>query len=205
MEHERLFWVKTTQEAYFSKEISLLNQNKCLSNANNLSKFIPFTDSLGMLRIGGRLKNTLIDPEAKYPLLLPRESDLSTLIIADAHEKTLHGGAQIMLAFLRQSYWILGGSTPIKSYVLHSVRYTRLRCTTAYGPTTFNKSYTIKSISQLRSRLCRSTHDENLERPFSKNLQNLHRPLRVFLNICNSSQSSVLLTYELVAFLLPLQ
>lgn len=47
---------------------------------------------LGLLRVGGRLHYAQIDLEAKHPFILPMRSPLTTLVIEDAHRRSLHGG-----------------------------------------------------------------------------------------------------------------
>ncbi|XP_011864758.1 PREDICTED: uncharacterized protein LOC105560332 [Vollenhovia emeryi] len=52
---------------------------------------------------------------------------LSSLIIAYAHQRTLHGGTQLTLSHIRQQYWILGGRAPVKSHILRCVTCARQR------------------------------------------------------------------------------
>ncbi|XP_011859873.1 PREDICTED: uncharacterized protein LOC105557285 [Vollenhovia emeryi] len=52
---------------------------------------------------------------------------LSSLIIAHAHQRTLHGGTQLTLSHIRQRYWILGGRAPVKSHILRCVTCARQR------------------------------------------------------------------------------
>ncbi|XP_011163133.1 uncharacterized protein LOC105198179 [Solenopsis invicta] len=85
----------------------------------------------GLLRVGGRLHHAKIDTEAKHPIILPKRSPLTTLIIAEAHYRTLHGGTQLTLGLIRRSYWILGGRAPVRSFILRCVRCTRYRGTRA--------------------------------------------------------------------------
>lgn len=44
--------------------------------------------------------------EKKHPIIIPLKSRLSWLIMHDAHKQTLHGGVQLMMAFLHKAYWI---------------------------------------------------------------------------------------------------
>ncbi|XP_011877529.1 PREDICTED: uncharacterized protein LOC105567318, partial [Vollenhovia emeryi] len=83
--------------------------------------------STGLLRIGGRLQSALLPPNAKHPLILPKESALTTLIISDAHSRTLHGGTQTTVAFLRNDYWIIGGRSPVRAFILRCVLCARFR------------------------------------------------------------------------------
>ena len=80
-----------------------------------------------MIRVGGRLNNAHIAYGSKHPAILPRHSRLSDLIIDQAHRQTLHGGTQLTLAQLRQTYWIIGGRAPVKSHILRCVVCARQR------------------------------------------------------------------------------
>ncbi|XP_044583030.1 uncharacterized protein LOC123264053 [Cotesia glomerata] len=81
----------------------------------------------GVLRVGGRLRNALLDPEERHPAILPRQSPLTSILIDDSHRKTLHGGTQLTLADLRKSVWIIGGRVPVRSFILRCVICTRHR------------------------------------------------------------------------------
>lgn len=52
-------------------------------------------------------------------------------MIADFHERTLHGGVQVVLSALRQQYWIIGGRSLVSSYIRRCIKYIRYRATTA--------------------------------------------------------------------------
>ena len=55
-----------------------------------------------LLRVGGCLAHSLLEEDAKYPLILPANCHLTSLIIQGAHQRTLHGGVQSTLATLRR-------------------------------------------------------------------------------------------------------
>ncbi|XP_046802094.1 uncharacterized protein LOC124418771 [Lucilia cuprina] len=116
---------------YLPSKIKALHAGQQLQNSHPLSKFTPFIDAYGLLRVGGRLRNALIDPNAKHPILLPSKSTFTNLLIAEAHEKTLHGGVQVMSVYLWQSYWILGGRSAIKAFNHRCVRCAKIRGVTA--------------------------------------------------------------------------
>ncbi|XP_015125448.1 uncharacterized protein LOC107047211, partial [Diachasma alloeum] len=114
----RLFWVKITQHQYFVSELRVLLRNQQLPRNHQLAKFTPTLDEEGIMRLGGRLKNSELHPEQIHPIILPRRSRFTTLVIAEAHQKTLHGGTQLTLAYTRQRYWILGGRGTVRAYIL---------------------------------------------------------------------------------------
>ncbi|XP_044005614.1 uncharacterized protein LOC122850549 [Aphidius gifuensis] len=97
------------QRLYFHEVIKQLSKGEALSRSSPLIKLTPFLYKDGALRVGGRLSRSLMTSDHKNPLILPRESKLTELILNECHVNTLHGGAQLMLATLRQQYWIVGG------------------------------------------------------------------------------------------------
>ncbi|XP_018377652.1 PREDICTED: uncharacterized protein LOC108770515 [Trachymyrmex cornetzi] len=129
----RYFWIRQIQKGHFHHDIKILERGGSLPKSNPLIRLTPFIDELGLLRVGGRLQHANLNADAKHPFLLPKQSPLTRLIIADAHLQTLHGGTQITLAHTRQQYWILGPkdtSDPIKIYTLlssHSGCLVRMR------------------------------------------------------------------------------
>lgn len=127
----RTFWLKHTQQAYFHHELQICTSETSLPRSHPLLKLAPFVDADGILRVGGRLKNSLLDPDGRHPAILPRDSEFSRLLISDIHSRMLHGGAQVVLATLRQQYWILGGRAPVSAFIRRCVQCTRHRATTA--------------------------------------------------------------------------
>ncbi|XP_043267674.1 uncharacterized protein [Venturia canescens] len=127
LENSRLYWVKAIQGAYFTSELKTLTSGYTLPKSHPITRLTGFIDHQGILRVGGRLKHSALQPDCKHSVILPRDSPLTALLIADAHERTLHGGTQLTLAYLRQSCWIIGGRGPVRSYILRCVRCARFR------------------------------------------------------------------------------
>jgi len=121
------FWVRHIQNIHFHREIEILKKGEQLSKSSSLTKLTPFIDSTGLLRVGGRLQKADLPYDEKHPFILPRMSKFTTLVIAEAHLKTLHGGTQLTLAYTRLQYWIVGGRAPIRSFILRCVRCARHR------------------------------------------------------------------------------
>ncbi|XP_018375979.1 PREDICTED: uncharacterized protein LOC108769463, partial [Trachymyrmex cornetzi] len=125
----RYFWIRQIQKGHFHHDIKILERGGSLPKSSPLIRLTPFIDELGLLRVGGRLQHANLNADAKHPFLLPKQSPLTRLIIADAHLQTLHGGTQITLAHTRQQYWILGGRIPVRSFILKCVTCARYRQT----------------------------------------------------------------------------
>ncbi|XP_044595818.1 uncharacterized protein LOC123272871 [Cotesia glomerata] len=117
LERAKLTLIKFTQGQYFTREIHTLQDGDGLPINNCVTKLTPFIDHQGVLRVGGRLKNALLDPEEKHPAILPRQSPLTEILIDDSHRKTLHGGTQLTLADLRKSAWIIRGRVSVRSFI----------------------------------------------------------------------------------------
>jgi len=127
LDSAKSYWVKKIQQEAFPQEIKMIAEKRALLKTSPLLRLTPFLDPNGLLRVGGRLQSALLSSSAKHPLILPRKSVLTSLIISDAHLRTLHGGTQVTLAVLRTEYWIIGGRTPVRSYILKCVRCARYR------------------------------------------------------------------------------
>ena len=86
----------------------------------------PFVDK-GVLRVGGRLNNADIPQESKHPIILPRKSNVTTLIIRDAHERLGHAGRGHVLARLREKYWIVGANSAVRQLISSCVTCRRTK------------------------------------------------------------------------------
>jgi len=121
------FWICRVQEACFAPEIRSLQRGEDLPRSSSLAHLTPFLDEDGIMRLGGRVQHSSLDAECGNPVIFPRHSPLTTLVIRQAHQRTLHGGVQLTLYTLRQGYWIVGGLAPVRSYILRCVTFTRHR------------------------------------------------------------------------------
>ncbi|CAK1584170.1 unnamed protein product [Parnassius mnemosyne] len=111
--------IKKCQKQYFNDRIT--------DKKGKFSSLNPYKDDNGLWRVSGRLQLAQIEIERKHPILIPRASNLATLIVANAHEKTLHGGPQLMINFIRSRYWIINLKNLVKSYIhkcITCLRYT---------------------------------------------------------------------------------
>lgn len=122
IDDERMFWIRTEQSVSFSEEINSLKNGKELSSKSKLLQFNPFLDRNGVLRIGGRLKEALIDFDSKHQIIIPKNSILSRLIINDAHKMTKHGGTQLTMTYTRTQYWIIDTRKAVRNQIHKCVK-----------------------------------------------------------------------------------
>lgn len=123
--------IKIIQQEVFDQEIQMLQNNKQVMKGSKLYSLDPFIDSDGVIRVGGRLHNSQLSYDKKHPIILPYDHYVTSLIIRDAHLKTLHGGNKLTLAYVRQKYWIISGKRKVKSLINKCVKCIRYKGTTA--------------------------------------------------------------------------
>lgn len=110
------YWIKSEQERFFSLEIDCCIQKKELKKSSKIYNFGSLLDDDQILRMDGRLHNAPIPYDARHPIILHQDSNLSRLLVAEAHRNTIHGGTQLMLNYLRQRFWILQARKLVKQY-----------------------------------------------------------------------------------------
>ncbi|XP_035457903.2 uncharacterized protein LOC118281435 [Spodoptera frugiperda] len=123
---------RNVQRLEFSSEYDLLLKNQHIPTKSKICKLSPYLDKKGILRVGGRLNKTNLPPGMKNPAILPRKHRLTELLINQAHIATLHGGARLTLAFIRQHYWIIGGNRAVKTQLRQCIRCHRFKPTENY-------------------------------------------------------------------------
>ena len=109
--------IKIAQNLNFSEELIQLSRQLDVKGKSKLLSLNPILDHNGIMRVGGRLRHANISESMRHPIILSHASPLSKLIVSDAHIRTLHGGPQLMLNFIRSKYWILGIKNLVKKHV----------------------------------------------------------------------------------------
>ena len=103
-----LIW--SAQRDEFS-EYDLLKKDKPLPNASKLQNLQPRIDKSGVMRVEGRTQNAdFLAYEAKHPIILPRHSWVTCLIVQYQHIAAKHAvGVNHTWALLMQRYWVIAG------------------------------------------------------------------------------------------------
>ncbi|XP_074648999.1 uncharacterized protein LOC141904317 [Tubulanus polymorphus] len=109
--------IRCQQRKYYSDEFESLkkDEKKRVKRCSPLHKFDTFIDESGILRVGGRTSRASVPFEARHPIILPKLSHLSRLLIRETHADMGHLGKQAVLSKLRENYWIQGGPGLVKS------------------------------------------------------------------------------------------
>ncbi|RVE42242.1 hypothetical protein evm_013101 [Chilo suppressalis] len=106
--------IKYYQSLVYGKEIEELRIKERVNKRSSLITLTPFLDKSGLIRVGGRLRNASILDATKNPIIIPQNQHLTRLIVQEAHTKTLHGGIQLMMAYIRTKYWVIGLKSAVK-------------------------------------------------------------------------------------------
>ena len=101
-----LLWIKSEQG--FILKNKEFNQVKLSLNL--------FTDEKGLLRLGSRLKESLMSFENAHPILL-RHSYFTRLLVECMHKEVLHSGLHATLNYIRSRFWICRGRHISPKYI----------------------------------------------------------------------------------------
>lgn len=128
--------IKQVQGVYFNKEIKLLKSQGIIPKNSKLRSLCPMLDENEILRVGGRIQQSRAEYDTQHPIIIPAKNHLGKLIILDAHKRTMHGGPQIMLNYIRSKYWIMRAKDQVKKIYRECVvcvRYSKKKGTQLMG------------------------------------------------------------------------
>lgn len=108
--------IKIVQHIDFHSDFESIEKQQEVKT-KSLLKLKPFVSEQGLLRVGGRLQNADLPDETKHPLILTKSNPLSKLLVLDAHQCTLHGGATLTLSFINRKFWIISGAQLAKQVI----------------------------------------------------------------------------------------
>ena len=113
----------------FQDRDSARRRNDTLKKTSSLYKLHPFLDKNGLLRIGGRIRRAEVPLEVKHPLILPKKSHISDLIVRYFHESVgHHQGRGVTHNTMRQAgYWIVDGRSTVARTISKCVTCRRFR------------------------------------------------------------------------------
>ena len=128
----RRLWVKFVQAEHYSIELGFCRNNPATVHRGmrlptSLLKQLDLRlDQDGILRVGTRLQNAVIPDSVKYPVLLPKESHFTKLVITDTHTRLCHAGVRQILSSVRGLYWVPQARRTIAKLVRACVKCRRV-------------------------------------------------------------------------------
>ena len=77
-----------------------------------------FVDDDGVMRCRGRIENSDLPYDSKFPIYIPRRSRLAELIVLQAHDAVFHQKVRSTLTEIRTTYWIPRGRQLVKNVLI---------------------------------------------------------------------------------------
>ena len=116
-------------EDQFEDRQKARKRNNTVKLTSNLHKLDPFLDKDGLLRVGGRLKSSTSPFEIKHPLIVPKNSHVTVLLIRQFHHgKQHHQGYGMTHNAIRQAgYYIINGRSVVSHIIAKCVICRKLR------------------------------------------------------------------------------
>nr|CAI5865091.1 unnamed protein product [Callosobruchus analis] len=97
--------IRISQLLSFPSDYQRLKEGNNLSSSSRILSLSPFMDRDGLIRVGGRLKNSNLPYCRKHPILLNSSHYLTKVIIRKAHLDLLHAGTEQVLSHVRETFW----------------------------------------------------------------------------------------------------
>nr|XP_044248476.1 uncharacterized protein LOC123002408 [Drosophila takahashii] len=119
--------VRSIQQVHLWSDLICISEKGQVALSSSTSSLNPFVDEFGILRVGGRLKNSTLDFNARHPIILPRSHPVTVAMILYFHERNLHAGPRALLAIIRHQYWPVGGRKLVASVVNKCIRCFRAK------------------------------------------------------------------------------
>ena len=83
------------------------------------------------MRVGGRFRFANLESASKHPVILPKASHITSLIICHYHKRTNHQGRGITLNEIRScGYWIVAGSSLVSKHISKCITCRKVRSAT---------------------------------------------------------------------------
>ncbi|XP_008189994.1 uncharacterized protein LOC103311931 [Acyrthosiphon pisum] len=114
--------VQITQRIHFPQLIKLISSSSSSIKPRSIACLTPFIDASGIIRVGERLRRSTAPEDFKYPVLIPKSSALTFLLIRYYHITGMHAGPQLVASLLSSQFWIVSGRSTfvtLFSNVLH--------------------------------------------------------------------------------------
>ncbi|XP_060566919.1 uncharacterized protein LOC132725749 [Ruditapes philippinarum] len=119
LKHAEMSILRYTQKCAFPEEIETLtnNESTCRLKRNSVIRNLDPIMEDGLLRVGGRLQDSAMPEERKHPVILPKNYDVSKLILREIHERLNHVGRNHTLSVLREKYWLINGPSAVRKVI----------------------------------------------------------------------------------------
>lgn len=120
--------IKALQKETYKDEMQIVSKGCNVASQNGLYRLDAFIDVDGLLKVGGRLRNSAFPNSVKHPVIIPKSHPVTKLIIAHFHKYVKHQGKGLTVNEIRTNgFWIQGISKVVERYIRQCVVCRKLR------------------------------------------------------------------------------
>jgi hypothetical protein len=94
------------QQISYAQEMKDLMENQKVAATGSLKTLHPFIDQEGLLRVGGRLQQSMLPYQAMHQMILPPNHHFTRLVVSAEHTRLHHAGPQLLTASLCETFWL---------------------------------------------------------------------------------------------------
>lgn len=145
---------RSVQMRAFASEYKALSKGDSINTSSSILSLSPFMDEVGLMRVGGRLKNSKLQFDACHPILLPRNYDLTHRVIEYEHVRNLHSGTQATIAAVRQRFWPLSLRSTTRKIIQKCITCFKVKPRQSEALMGSLPGSRVQAILTLRGRLC---------------------------------------------------
>ena len=114
--------VSWVQAKYFPDEVRALKEKRSVGKSSRVHILDPFLDEKGVMRVGGRLRKTMLPEAAKHPAILPKKEVIVRRMIEWYHKEVQHLGRTTTLGEIRsQGYWLICANEQVRQVIFNCV------------------------------------------------------------------------------------
>jgi hypothetical protein len=88
------------QQISYAQEIKDLKEQQEIASSSSIKTPHPFIDKEGLLRVGGRLQQSMLPYQAMHQMILPANHHFTKLVVSAEHLRLHHAGPQLLIASL---------------------------------------------------------------------------------------------------------
>ena len=101
---------KRSQMRTFGLELQFFNSNppQPLPNKSKLLSLLPEVNDQGLLCVGGRLRNALVEEQQKHPVIISVRDVFARLLFSQIHKDLMHGGLTAIISQAGNRFYVTG-------------------------------------------------------------------------------------------------
>ena len=99
---------KHSQSLYFDSELKALHSSKPISSKSSIIYLLPYLDSDGLLRVGGRLSRANLDHSQQHPIILCSQCEMDSKLFNYNHVNLGHCGPTLLLSSTGSRLHVIG-------------------------------------------------------------------------------------------------